>query len=294
MNCLQLSEAFYAHVERDPLLRPIFPRTFRCAIHGLAAFLEQVTAGPPEKSARVYVSLRDGHRKLRLGPAEREAWLACMAKALDDAQVEEPERSALWSMFEQAAAYLTGKPHREVPEMPGWQEQLTLDKAVDALRAGETERVLELLRGVRPKHHGRTMLHMAAGAGNLAVVEYLLDQGYDPTVGLGAVANECRVGGGEIVRAFVRAGGDVNARHGANQCTPLHMAARRGNVEIARTLLEYGADPKARDRKRDTPLQRAINCRKPAVAALLRAKPLPDGRGSGELASPIAAATDKR
>jgi ankyrin repeat protein len=48
------------------------------------------------------------------------------------------------------------------------------------------------------------------------------------------------------------------------------MAARRGHVEIARALLDSGATVNARDRKGDTPLQRAINCRKDGVAKLLQ------------------------
>jgi ankyrin repeat protein len=47
------------------------------------------------------------------------------------------------------------------------------------------------------------------------------------------------------------------------------MAARRGHVEIARALLDCGAAVDARDRKDDTPLQRAINCRRDMVAQLL-------------------------
>jgi ankyrin repeat protein len=47
------------------------------------------------------------------------------------------------------------------------------------------------------------------------------------------------------------------------------MAARRGFVGIAQTLLDAGAELDARDRKGDTPLRRALNCRKREVAELL-------------------------
>src|SRR5450755_1120264 len=72
------------------------------------------------------------------------------------------------------------------------------------------------------------------------------------------------------VRALVRAGADVNACGGVTRATALHMAARRGYVEIARALLDSGAAVNARDRKGDTPLQRAINCHKNGVSQLLR------------------------
>jgi hemoglobin len=123
---------------------------------------------------------------------------------------------------------------------------------------------------------GGTLLHVAAGAGCLEVVTLLLRLGVDPNIqGRGrtplyCVANECASETGpDVVRALVQAGADVNACAGVTRTTALHMAARRGRVEIARALLDAGAAVNARSRKGDTPLQRAINCRKNEVAQLL-------------------------
>jgi hemoglobin len=123
---------------------------------------------------------------------------------------------------------------------------------------------------------GNTLLHFAAGAGCLELVALLLRLGVDPNIqGRGrtplyCVANECGSWTGpEVVRALVRAGADVNACCGVTRATALHMAARRGHVEIAKELLDSGAAVNARDRKGDTPLQRAINCRKNGVSLLL-------------------------
>jgi hemoglobin len=125
---------------------------------------------------------------------------------------------------------------------------------------------------------GRTLLHYASGAGSPSVVESLLRLGADPNMHdrgghtpLYSVANECRSDAGpQIVRELVRAGGDVNACGGVMRTTPLHMAARRGFMGIAQALLDCGAAVSAKDIKGDTPLQRALNCRKNDVALLLR------------------------
>jgi truncated hemoglobin YjbI len=124
---------------------------------------------------------------------------------------------------------------------------------------------------------GRTLLHFASGAGYLGVVESLLRLGADPNTRdsgghtpLYRVANECGSDAGpEIVRALVHAGGDVNAHGGVTRTTPLHMAARRGFMGIAQALLDCGAAAGAKDIKGDTPLRRALNCRRKDVARLL-------------------------
>jgi ankyrin repeat protein len=74
-----------------------------------------------------------------------------------------------------------------------------------------------------------------------------------------------------VVRALIAAGADVNARSGVTRATALHMAARRGYLAIAQALLECGAAINVRDRKGDTPLERAANCRRAAVVQMLRA-----------------------
>ncbi len=124
---------------------------------------------------------------------------------------------------------------------------------------------------------GKTLLHFASGAGCPEVVALLLQLGTDPNVQdrgyhtpLYCLANECASEAGpELVRTLVRSGADVNACGGVTRCTALHMAARRGYLAIASVLLDCGAAVDAKDRKGDTPLQRAINCHRNLVAQLL-------------------------
>lgn len=154
-----------------------------------------------------------------------------------------------------------------------------------AMIGGGDERLREYVRHqvaqaptlAREHFSGRTLLHAAAIAGDVTLVQSLLDCGADVMAGihspLYAVGNECTApGGADVVRTLVRAGAVVDAAEGPKRCTALHMAARRGNVEIATALLDCGADIEARDSAGVTPLRRAVNCRKPTVAALLRAR----------------------
>ena len=329
--CRQLSAAFYARVERDPLLRPLFPgTTLKCAIEEFAAFLAQFLGGPAEDAQRRWwLSLRESHLRFRIGRKERNAWMNLMAQALDDVPIEEPARSALRGFFERASAYLVnhgpapsfaGHPspppgdsfHREIARR--WEVQRALDEAVAAVRNGDAGGAIALAESltldralratllavmmsngrtalldyvhqqlrrdpalVRERPSGRTLLHWASAAGSLTTVELLLQLGADPHATdagrhtpLYCVGNECRAeGGGEVVRALVRAGAYVDARDGVKRCTALHMAARRDNVEVAAALLECGADIEARDSLGDTPLRRAVNCDQTGVAALL-------------------------
>jgi hypothetical protein len=201
-----------------------------------------------------------------------------------------------------------------------WEAQLRLEDAVAAIRAGNTREAIRLIespalkgwgtsvhcgllalmvRGradgvldyararlaaepflVRERYAGRTLLHEAAAAGNLALVELLLNRGADPKAEDGgghtplySVANECGIsGGGPVVFALVRAGAAVDADGGVKHCTALHMAARRGNEEVAQALLDCGANIEAGDSLRETPLRRAVNCNKIRVASLLLSK----------------------
>ena len=216
------------------------------------------------------------------------------------------DASPLREFFEGSSRYVSGLgPASEVSGIGAWDQQLKLDEAVAAIRAGDAAKAIELagliehgrttglvaamirsgqgelvdyalrvapsLMGER--FAGRTLLNVASAAGSLALVEVLLGAGADPNSAgsshppLYDAANES--GTADVVRALIRAGAEVNSRSVAKLCTPLHMAARRGNIAVAEALLDSGAEINARDKSGDTPLKRARNCKKAAVARLL-------------------------
>ncbi len=77
-----------------------------------------------------------------------------------------------------------------------------------------------------------------------------------------------RKGHVEIVRLLLEHGADPNARdiHGG---TPLHDAALWGHTEVVKLLLEHGADPNIRDKTGATPLLLAVDQDHTDVAKLL-------------------------
>ncbi len=203
---------------------------------------------------------------------------------------EHPELAARWS--EQLAldaaisAIAAGRDGEALALAPRFATRSSvfaglLVRMMQSGRAGLIRFLMEAVAGGRgltqTRFSGKTLLHFASGAGCVEVVELLLRLGVDADVldrgghtPLNCVANECASAAGpQIVRALVKAGANANACAGVTRATALHMAARRGHVEIARALLDCGAAVDARDRKGDTPLERAIHCRRNAVAELL-------------------------
>lgn len=351
----RLAVAFYSRVDRDPLLRPLFPgKTLRCAIEEFTAFLSQLFGGPSDETQRRWwLSLRESHLRFRIRQKERAAWMENMVQALDDARIEEPLRSALREFFERSSAHVVNSGEAVLDADPGespgdatrreiarcWEAQCGLDEAVAAVRGGEADRAIamaETLRDrfprnrsvlagllarmmgsrntamlryvqervtrdpalVRERYAGRTLLHAASAQGNLTMVELLLRLGADPNAQDGGghtplycLANEYRASdGGDVVRALAQSGANVNANDGVKHCTALHMAARRGNLEIAEALLDCGADIDARDSLGDTPLRRSVNCDQIQVASLLLAKGADVGSIGNKGLTPLLAA----
>lgn len=102
-----LVERFYARVERDPLLRPMFPADLEPGKQGQFLFIAQYFGGPQRYSAqRGHPRLRMRHAPFVIGQAERDAWLGHMLAAIDEVGFAEPVRGALRGYFERAATFM--------------------------------------------------------------------------------------------------------------------------------------------------------------------------------------------
>lgn len=82
----RLVARFYAGVQTDPVLRPLYPdEDLAAAQDRLRMFLVQYWGGPRDYSAaRGHPRLRMRHAPFPIGAREREAWLRHMLGSLDE------------------------------------------------------------------------------------------------------------------------------------------------------------------------------------------------------------------
>ena len=255
-TCQRLSAAFYAHVEHDPVLRPLYPPTLKgCPIKALAAFLIQFFGGPCEYAPRRWsLSLREAHLRFAIGQKEREAWLNNMLQAVDEVNIKEPTRSALRWFFAQSSAFFINQPPEAANESPSllqrpighqndpetsriyrdiaqrWEVQRTLEEMVAAVRQENADAVLTRL--ARPVVQAYFIKDRAAFLSFLAILSSssqraLLDYVCQTLVTIPELAHDR---------------------------TLLHEVAGQGSLPIVELLLHLGADPNARDQSGHTSL----------------------------------------
>lgn len=102
-----LVERFYAGVETDPILRPMYPASLDASKRHLTLFLIQFFGGP-----RTYIAER-GHPRLRarhlpfpIDQRARDAWLTHMSAAVREMSLPDAAREEFLRYFEGAADFL--------------------------------------------------------------------------------------------------------------------------------------------------------------------------------------------
>lgn len=125
---------------------------------------------------------------------------------------------------------------------------------------------------------GNTALHWAAGTGNEALAELLLEYGADVNepdqMGKTPLVRAAHMGQTEMVRWLLQhganpAGRTASDREGPTGFTPLHIAVIQNHAGIVELLLVHGADASATDDEGRTPLDWAHIKGLPGLVELL-------------------------
>ena len=103
---VRLVDAFYAVIEGDEILRPMYPEDLSESKRHFVLFLSQYWGGPPLYSReRGHPRLRLRHAPFQITQRARDAWLAAMTTALatvSDALTAE-QQSEMKAYFDMAA-----------------------------------------------------------------------------------------------------------------------------------------------------------------------------------------------
>jgi len=84
-------DSLYKHIGVNETLLPIFPEDLEESARKQRLFLTQFFGGPPLYTQQIGPPmLPHRHAPFEITPSRRDAWLACMHKALTEAEVGEP------------------------------------------------------------------------------------------------------------------------------------------------------------------------------------------------------------
>ncbi|HEY0763029.1 MAG TPA: ankyrin repeat domain-containing protein [Pyrinomonadaceae bacterium] len=150
----------------------------------------------------------------------------------------------------------------------------------EAAATGQTERVRalikdnpELVNSFSPD--GFSPLSLAVFFGQPETVDALLAAGAEvnapsrETMKLTPLASAMATAQNEIARTLIQHGANVNAK-GESDLTPLHTAAARGNIEAVTLLLEHGADINATTTDGKKPISYAEERNHPEMVEFLK------------------------
>jgi hemoglobin len=172
-NLERLVAAFYARVDSDPLIRPLYGKTLSCAIHALTAFMKTWLGGPPVYDLQ-NARLRRRHVPFPIDARARDAWLANMKAAVQEVGIPAAEAAILMAHLEFGARSLvnTGKSPKTVPCPVGsdrfdtrlaeqWNRMAEAENLFDAVSRGDLA-VLRSMLARRLVPHAVLMSHALA------------------------------------------------------------------------------------------------------------------------------------
>ncbi|HZG77993.1 MAG TPA: globin [Paenibacillus sp.] len=107
-NIAKLVDAFYDRVVKDPLLSPLFAGSDIDEVkRKQRMFLTQFLGGPARYSEEFgHPMMRYRHLPFPITTAHAEAWLACMAAAMDETGLEGEARDFFYGRLTQVAHHM--------------------------------------------------------------------------------------------------------------------------------------------------------------------------------------------
>jgi len=109
-----LVDAFYEKVAAHPKLKPIFPDDLSETARKQKQFLTQYLGGPNIYSQEHgHPMLRARHIPFPITPDRAQAWLECMAIAMDEVGLEGKIREDFYNRLVLTAHHMTNRPNEE-------------------------------------------------------------------------------------------------------------------------------------------------------------------------------------
>lgn len=107
----KIIDSLYKHIGNHPKLTPIFPDNLEESARKQRLFLIQLFGGPRDYTEeRGHPMLRRRHLAFEITPERKDAWLTCMHMALEEAEIEEPYRSAIFEKLTITAQHMVNTP----------------------------------------------------------------------------------------------------------------------------------------------------------------------------------------
>ena len=109
----RLVESFYRHMDSLPqaqAIRALHPADLGRARRDLKRYLTEWTGGPalytPEKG---HPRMRQRHMHIPIGHAERDAWLLCMARSLEETVADAAARTEIFALLAKLADWMRNR-----------------------------------------------------------------------------------------------------------------------------------------------------------------------------------------
>lgn len=102
-----IANNLYKHVAQEPKLMEIFPEDLNESARKQSLFLTQLFGGPQlYLEERGHPMLKRRHLEFEVTHERKVLWLKCMNKSLEESQIEEPYRSAIFQRLTMTAEHM--------------------------------------------------------------------------------------------------------------------------------------------------------------------------------------------